>query len=299
MTCAPGGADDQAPILVMLHGFMGCGRDLEGPARAVARQAGLRVLLPDLPGHGSAVHVPPISLAYAASFVWDAVQNAVWSASHNDVRGVLQHGPRSAAQAAAQTAPLPRVLVAGYSLGGRVALAMAHQHPSAVHGLFLESAHPGLVDGAERRVRARHDTDVARRLQEAGTKAEFRAFLEAWYRQPVFQQNGQPPRDMEDRIAQKLAPDAGPHAEPLAAALRAFSLSTQPDMWPVCARFGPRAWYVSGADDERYTRVGQRLAGRCPGLRHVNVPDAGHTVHRDQPDTYLLALQQFVTTCLS
>jgi len=288
----PERADDQAPILVMLHGFMGCGRDLEGPARETARQAGLRVLLPDLPGHGSAVHVPPISLADAASFVWDAVKRV----SSDDARGASRHGGR---RAAPQKAPLPRVLVAGYSLGGRVALAMAHQYPSGVHGLFLESAHPGLVDGAERRVRARHDTDIALRLQKAVTAAEFRAFLEAWYRQPVFRRHGQPPSDMEDRIAQKLAADTGPRTEPLAAALRAFSLSTQPDMWPVCARFGARAWYVSGADDERYTRVGHQLAGRCPGLRHVNVPDAGHTVHRDQPDTYLQALQQFVTSCLT
>lgn len=262
---------EDAPVLVMLHGFMGSGQDLLEPARAVARTSGLRVVLPDLPGHGASAHVAPISLVHTAALVWGALRETT------------------------------TVLLAGYSLGGRVALAMASAAPQRVRGLFLESAHPGLTSQDDRRARGRHDMEMALRLDGARTSAEFQAFLNDWYRQSVFLQEGRPPADIAARVSERVAarPDPEANKSPLAAALRACSLATQPDFWSVSAGFGPRAWYISGAADSRYVDVGRELARHHAELHHETVRGAGHTVHRDRPDAYLQALQTFVTTCIS
>ncbi len=274
-------ARSPAPVLVMLHGFMGSRQDLEGPAREIARQTGCRVVLPDLPAHGRSAHVAPVSLVHTASWVWDAL--STWTEANKTATGEA-----------------PPILLAGYSLGGRVALAMAHARPDRVHGLFLESAHPGLTTPADRRARWQHDTEIAIRLDRVATAEDFRVFLEKWYRQSVFLREGRPPADMDARIAARMeACSAVPPGARLAAALRAYSLATQPDLGSVCAHCGPRTWYVSGAADTRYGEVGRRLAQRHAELRHVTIPGAGHTVHRDAPDAYLQTLQTFVTTCIS
>jgi len=277
-----------APLLVILHGFLGCSADLDAVAREAAVRSGCQALLPDLPGHGRSAHVMPVSLGHTATLVWDAI-----------------HAHPAAKRCGSAPA---RVLLAGYSMGGRVALAMAHARPDVADGLFIESAHPGLTTAGDRRARARHDTEMALRLQRTTTKADLRAFLTDWYRQSVFLHDGRPADTFTQRVEDRLdsiLPRGAPCADlsarvaPLAAALRAHSLAAQPDFWSVPHRFGGRGWYVSGSRDHRYDDVGRRLAGNPSGVHHVPVPDAGHTVHRDAPDAYLQALQSFVTTCIS
>ncbi len=67
-----------------------------------------------------------------------------------------------------------RPVIAGYSMGGRLALYLALRHPDRCAGLFLESASPGLEDAGERAARRAADGEMATRLED-----DFEGFLHA------------------------------------------------------------------------------------------------------------------------
>src|SRR5690606_14735843 len=103
-----GGAGAVSAVL-LLHGFLGRGSDW-APVRALLG-AEAEALTPDLPGHGRAVGLP--GGAYTMNGASDRLVALL------DARGV------------------ERAIVAGYSMGGRLALHLALQHPSRVSGLVL------------------------------------------------------------------------------------------------------------------------------------------------------------------
>src|SRR5947208_2990467 len=113
-----------APALVLLHGFTQTRQSWRRTARALAGR--YRALAPDLPGHGQA-----------------SQRTASFPAVTAYVRAL---------------APQPFTL-AGYSMGGRIALHAAfHLRPER---LVLIGASPGIADAAERAARRAADEALA------------------------------------------------------------------------------------------------------------------------------------------
>ena len=70
----------------------------------------------------------------------------------------------------------------GYSMGGRLCLQLALDHPDVVDRLVLASASPGIADDRERAARRDSDEALARGVERDGVDA----FLERWLAQPMF-----------------------------------------------------------------------------------------------------------------
>ena len=83
-----------------------------------------------------------------------------------------------------------RFAVAGYSMGGRVAMRIALRSPERVWALVLESASPGIAEAAERRARARRDSALAQRIRKEGVTA----FVNHWQSIPLFASQSRLPR---------------------------------------------------------------------------------------------------------
>src|SRR3954449_1506475 len=167
---------------VLLHGFSGTHRTWD---RVVARPAAERYLAPDLRGHGAARHVRPVSFAGC-------------------VEDVLAAAP-------------PRFTLAGYSMGGRIALHVALAAPERVRRLVLVDTTAGLDTERERAERRAGDEEQARRLEAEG--------VDAWGNQPLFA--GEPPDVAVEARADRARND--PHA--LAAALRGIGTGAMAPLW--------------------------------------------------------------------
>ena len=143
-------ADSSKPTVLLLHGFMGSGRDWAAVI-ALLRES-FHCVTVDLPWHGQSAGVP------------DDVDAFAWTA----------------AQIATIAREREAVALVGYSLGGRVALWTAVHHPNVCHQLILESANPGLREGRE--ARQAWDEAMAVKLETM----PFARFLDEWYRLPLF-----------------------------------------------------------------------------------------------------------------
>ncbi len=240
---------DHAPAVVFLHGFMGSAADF-GPVvnKLVGRPGNrlgerVRCVRVDLPGHGSA---PPAATELSLPALATQLREQVLE-------------------------PLGRPALVGYSMGGRLALQTALDHPQAVGELVLVSTSPGIADEAARAERRRADRERAARI-----RADYAAFLDAWYRLPIFGELHNTPGyvAMLDRRRQN-------DPESMARTIVELSPGRQPSNWNRLDALEDTTWLV-GADDPKYAALGDELA--AVGHRVIAAADAAHALHVERPD---------------
>ncbi len=226
---------EMAEPLVLLHGFGGTHRAWDQVVDRLPPERYSPVVAPDLPGHGARGGQRPIT--------FDACVDAV-----------LADAP-----------PGPFVL-AGYSLGGRVAQHVAVAAPGRVARLVLISSASG---AAEPEQRAAADDALADEIEEMTPEQ----FADRWQAQPIF--DGTPAAALESwrEDLMRTAP------ADLSAALRGLTVGrmrqfTDPFAMPVTRIVGER--------DLRY----RALAG--PDA--VVIPNAGHGVLREEPTALAAAI---------
>ena len=259
--------------IVLLHGLFGSAADTADMWPALAPLQ-LPLLAVDLPFHGRSAGVGAASIPSAAASVVDAVLAAAPS--------------------------LTSAILVGYSLGGRVALAVASAAAPRlrVDGVLLVSAHPGGLDAAEAASRLRRDEATANAVASADA-ATFEAWLrEDWFAAPMWGSLRKHPAfaPLLDRRVRGCRPAR------VADAIRAFSpaAAANPSAWPWIAsgRGGVPLVYIYGAADARYAGVGSRLSAlRQPGVAVVRVPRVGHNVLAEAPHAVAIAASRLAWRC--
>jgi len=163
----------------------------------------------------------------------------------------------------------PAFTLAGYSMGGRLALALALRIPERVQRLVLVSASPGLADESERSARREADEALAERIEAIGTEA----FAREWAAQPLFA--GQPAEVAAAAHEDRMRRSAAEHA----AQLRGLGTGVMPPLWDRLGELAMPVTLVVGERDARFRAVARRM-----GFPAVVVPGAGHAVHFEAPD---------------
>ncbi len=254
----------QGPRVVLLHGFTGSSASWEGVAPALA-QAGYRVWAPDLLGHGH-TDAP------------DDPQRYTMAQVAADLVALFQHRELSL-----EGQPLHLL---GYSMGGRLALYLALDHPEWIHSLVLESASPGLDDPIQRGARRRQDEALAARILAQGIPS----FVEAWERLPLWASQARLSPEVRRRLRQQRLQN---RPQGLANSLRGMGTGAQPSLWPRLAELQMPVLLLVGAEDAKYVALGRRMAACIPSARLRVVPQAGHTVHLEQPEAFIRHLLDF------
>ncbi len=252
--------DPRRPAILFLHGFMGSGADWADVLPALGGR--FYCVVPDLPGHGASLKLPPE--AYTVEGAARALLDLL------DELGV------------------ERPVLAGYSMGGRLALYLALRHPERCAGLFLESASTGIEDASEREARRRSDEEKARRLESG----DFESFLRDWYRQPLFASLTRNEGLLEETVEARLRNDP----EELARSLRGMGAGSQPSLWGELAGLEVPSFAVAGELDEKYVRISDRMASHSSRMRATVVSAVGHNVHAESRAAYLALLEDFLSS---
>lgn len=185
----------------------------------------------------------------------------------------------AAALAGPLSAGLEAPVLAGYSLGGRLALHALAAVPERWGGAVIVSAHPGLGCVEDRLARRTSDAIWADRARTM----EWEAFLDQWNAQPLF---GEVSPDLRAQQA-----TLEPRREAIASAFEMWSLGRQEDLRSRLGRFtGPVVW-ITGEKDVRFTCLGAEMAAVFPDFRHIVVPGVGHRVLDERADEVTRALK--------
>lgn len=233
-------AHSEPESVVLLHGFGGTRRGWDRVVGHLSAER-YRSLALDLPGHGDQAGAPrPIGF-------------------DGCVASVLERSPE-------------RFVLAGYSMGGRIALHVALAAPERVSRLVLVSATAGIEDDAERAARSARDRRLAEEI-EAGT---IERFVDRWRAQPMFAED--PPE--VDALARADQSRNRPHG--IAAALRGVGTGEMRPLWDRLHELTMPVAILVGERDTSFHAPGRRMAELLPDAT-LAVVSGGHVLPLENP----------------
>jgi 2-succinyl-6-hydroxy-2,4-cyclohexadiene-1-carboxylate synthase len=247
------------PPIVFLHGFMGSGSDWLPIAERCAGQ--FFCIMPDLPGHGQNIELP-----LTRPLTFDSIADGL-------INLLDQLG-------------LDAVNLAGYSMGGRIALFTALKYPQRVIRLILEGANPGIAGEAERRARVKADDERAAKLLAHGINA----FVEQWYQLGLFQTL----QAHTQLLAQTKTKRKQNNPLWMAKVISELSPGRQPPVWDRLETLSMPVLLMAGALDSKYAELVKTMARKIPSAAVEIATEAGHNIHLEQPDIFIKLILDFL-----
>jgi 2-succinyl-6-hydroxy-2,4-cyclohexadiene-1-carboxylate synthase len=165
-------------------------------------------------------------------------------------------------------------VLAGYSLGGRLAMRAAVRDPARYRGLVTVGTTAGIDEAAARSERAEADERLASWIEAAPIED----VVAIWERQPLFAD--QSDALIEQQRAGRLAQD--PVA--LARLLRTAGQGVLDPVWSDLLTFQLPFLAIAGSRDEGYVSAAKKMADTAPNARAQIVEHAGHAAQLQQPE---------------
>jgi len=252
--------EGDGPPLILLHGFTGSTASMAGVAANLRDQH--RTIRIDLVGHGDS-DAPHDAEAYSMESCVDQIACAV------DALGAR-----------------PAHFI-GYSLGGRVALALCARHPELAASIVAIGARAGIDASDERAERVRADCALADRIERDGVPS----FVEHWMALPLFaSQRRLGAAALRAAREQRLANRA--HA--LALSLRGMGAGAQTPLGDRLAKIFTPVCLVVGEEDARFRAIAASMARALPRAGVEVVPEAGHAAHLENPAVFHRIVRRFI-----
>jgi 2-succinyl-6-hydroxy-2,4-cyclohexadiene-1-carboxylate synthase len=176
-----------------------------------------------------------------------------------------------------------RALLAGYSLGGRLALRAALRDPDRYAGVVTIGATAGIEDPAARSARAEADDRLASWMEAAPIED----IVAVWERQPLFADQSETLIESQrpGRLAQEPAD--------LARLLRTAGQGVLEPVWHELLTLELPLLALAGDRDEGYTSAARQIAETAPNARVAIVEDAGHAPQLQQPERVTDLIAEF------
>lgn len=242
-----------ATALVLLHGFPVDHRMWDDVVGSLA--VGIPVIAPDLPGLGEAP-VPDGEPSLDVSA--DAVAALVGSEGHT------------------------RVAVAGLSMGGYVALALAERHPQLVAALALVDTKASADDDAARATRGR----VADEVESSRSVEPVLGMVGSLLSQDSVRERPGLPDEITAWITEQT---------PAGVAWSQRAMATRPDRSSVLAAFDGPVVVVVGEDDTvTPLAAAQHMTDTARDAELVSIPGAGHLSAVETPGAVAEALDELL-----
>jgi 2-succinyl-6-hydroxy-2,4-cyclohexadiene-1-carboxylate synthase len=173
------------------------------------------------------------------------------------------------------------VIMVGYSLGARIAMyGLAKQLWQDLNliGVVSEGGNLGIQDKKSRALRLESDLCWARRF----SLELIEQVLYDWYQQPIFSDLNY---EQRQNLVELRSDNLGVC---VAEMLVATSLGKQPYLLDDLKKQSLPIHYICGAKDSKFSQLAE-----CSGLPYSKIAQAGHNVHKEQPEAFVACLREF------
>jgi len=182
---------------------------------------------------------------------------------------------------------ISKVIILGYSMGGRVALNFAVSHPQKMKGLILESTSAGIKNEKDRRERIESDEELASFIEVEGTEK----FAERWMDQDIF--NTQ--RRFLDEKLQKIRNRITQNSKTgMTNTLRGFGKGKMPYLAAKVNLIHCSVLLISGELDSKFSQINKEQIKKFPSAHHQIIKNAGHNTHIEEPERYIQVVNKYL-----
>ncbi|MCM3611553.1 2-succinyl-6-hydroxy-2,4-cyclohexadiene-1-carboxylate synthase [Planococcus sp. MERTA32b] len=250
--------EDKDQALVFLHGFTGSTKTWH---KIVPHFEEYKIVLIDLLGHGG-TDSPKDSERYSME------------EQLRDLEKIFD------------LLELKNFVLAGYSMGGRTALAYACIFPERLSALLLESSSPGLKTEEQRSERRTNDGSLAERIISGGVIS----FVDSWEKIPLFKTQEALPEPVKRAVREeRLAQDP----IGLANSLIGMGTGAQKSYWEAISQLQLPVLLVTGKLDEKFTAIAGEMVSLMPNAEHREIM-AGHALHVEKPAEFATIVGEYL-----
>lgn len=183
---------------------------------------------------------------------------------------------------------LKKVILVGYSMGGRLALSFTMKYQEFVDALVLESTSFGIENEKERLQRIESDKKLAEQIDNSSVEE----FINNWIKDPLF--NSLRNLDMEklnDLIKNKIQNN---NIVGLKNSLLGFSTGKMKNYFLELNNLKIRTLLIVGELDKKFVKINNKANSLLPKSELIIIKQSGHNVHFEKPKEFLKFLNRFL-----
>jgi 2-succinyl-6-hydroxy-2,4-cyclohexadiene-1-carboxylate synthase len=246
--------DKRKDVVLLLHGFTGCAEDWLPIIDLLPENFNYVCL--DLIGHGKSDHPVAPEFYYTDSII-------------EQIKTVKERIIKDS-----------KIILVGYSMGGRVALSYAIKYPDDIKGLVLESSSAGIKNDTERNKRYEEDL----KLIEFISSHTMEEFIDFWQDQEMFNTQR---RFSNDKLKRLKKIKYNNSKIGLMNTLRGFSTGIMPPLHDKLKTIPTKVILISGELDTKYTFINSKIVRGFHKAKHKVVKNSGHNTHLEEPKRFV------------
>ena len=247
--------------LFFLHGFSGSSSDWNEIIPRINND--FKIFAVDLVGHGQSDSPDDVSLYTTKSMVEQLYQV---------IKKITEE----------------KIILAGYSMGGRAALSFKANHPEIIKGLILESSSAGIIDEQQRLERIQSDEKLAQFIENHSMEE----FVDYWMNIDLFKSQKNLPKSILTNVRKSKLKN---NKTGLANSLRGFGQGIMPHLHNDVKNISIKTLLISGELDLKYAKINYELSKLFSHAQHITIKNAGHNIHLEQPSSFANVINNFLS----
>lgn len=246
--------------ILFLHGFTGSSLDWKEISENVDSRFNLATL--DFVGHGKS-DSPTNEKLYSTESLIDQIDLTINNITKN------------------------KIIIIGYSMGGRAALSYANRHQEKLKALILESATPGITSDTVRTERIIGDEKLEKFILENPIEK----FVDYWMNIDLFESQKKLP---EEKLRLVLENKLRNNPVGLANSLKGFSTGKMPPLFESLKNIKIKTLLISGELDKKFSTINLNMSKLLPSSETFIIKGAGHNIHLEKPEEYVNTVNNFL-----
>jgi 2-succinyl-6-hydroxy-2,4-cyclohexadiene-1-carboxylate synthase len=252
--------NDSEKYILLLHGFTGSSKDWIEVEKYIDSRFNIATL--DFIGHGES-NSPDDESFYSTESIIEQIDMAINNISNE------------------------KIILAGYSMGGRAALTYAIHHQEKLSALILESATPGITSKNLREERIQADEKLAKFV--LGNSIE--KFIDYWMNIDLFESQKSLPKDKLKLIRENKLKN---NTTGLANSLKGFGTGKMPALFDKLNNIKIKTLLISGELDEKFSNINSHMSRLIQSSGLIVIKGAGHNTHLEKQQEFVKAVNNFL-----